>query len=296
MMEMGAELIQMLRDPRLYHGSLASLAGISHSAAAALLTALWQGLVIAGFLGLCLKFAPRVSAGLRFLVFAAGFAAVVTLPFLPALLRWITEATGRVESTEAIGGAAAASHPWLVMDARWSLALTLLWIGASLWRAVDLAAHTVRLRRLWIDATPVPETTVALPKLAGRKAVQLCTTEELERPSVIGFLAPRILIPSWLFERLTEAELGQIVLHESEHLRRGDDWTNLLQKLCLVLFPLNPALVWMERRLCLEREMACDEGVVRRTHAPRAYAACLTSLAEHGLERRVLVRGSGVRS
>jgi len=33
--------------------------------------------------------------------------------------------------------------------------------------------------------------------------------------------------------------------------------------------------------------MACDEGVVRRTRAPRAYAACLTNLAEHGLERRV---------
>ena len=31
--------------------------------------------------------------------------------------------------------------------------------------------------------------------------------------------------------------------------------------------------------------MACDESVVRRTRAPRAYAACLTSLAERGLQR-----------
>ena len=71
-----------------------------------------------------------------------------------------------------------------------------------------------------------------------------------------------------------------MVLHEAEHLRRRDDWINLVQKLCLVVFPLNPALAWMERRLCREREMACDEGVVRRTQAPRAYAACLASLAE----------------
>ena len=104
---------------------------------------------------------------------------------------------------------------------------------------------------------------------------------------MIGFLAPRILIPEWLFARLTPGELEQVVLHEAEHLRRRDDWTNLLQKLSLVLFPLNPALAWMERRLCREREMACDEGVVRRTQAPRAYAACLTSLAERGLQRRV---------
>jgi hypothetical protein len=76
------------------------------------------------------------------------------------------------------------------------------------------------------------------------------------------------------------------VLHEAEHLRRRDDWTNLLQKICLALFPLNPALAWIERRLCREREMACDDGVVSVTNAPRAYAACLASLAERGLERR----------
>ncbi len=46
----------------------------------------------------------------------------------------------------------------------------------------------------------------------------------------------------------------------------------------------------MERRLCREREMACDEGVVRRTQAPRAYAACLTTLAERGLQQRELLR------
>ncbi len=114
--------------------------------------------------------------------------------------------------------------------------------------------------------------------------VTICTTEMLDRPSVIGFLAPRILIPAWLMARLTPGELEQIVLHEAEHLRRRDDWTNLVQKLALVVFPLNPALAWMEHRLCREREMACDEGVVRITNAPRAYAACLASLAERGLE------------
>jgi hypothetical protein len=36
--------------------------------------------------------------------------------------------------------------------------------------------------------------------------------------------------------------------------------------------------------------MACDEGVVRRTQAPRAYAACLTALAERSLQQRELLR------
>jgi hypothetical protein len=151
-----------------------------------------------------------------------------------------------------------------------------------------LAVHSIRLRRLWKAARPVEatETLVSALKSVRGGRVTICTTEMQDRPSVIGFLAPRILIPNWLTGRLTADELEQIVLHEAEHLRRCDDWTNLVQKLVLVAFPLNPALAWMEHRLCREREMTCDEGVVRITNAPRAYAACLASLAEHGLERR----------
>jgi hypothetical protein len=110
---------------------------------------------------------------------------------------------------------------------------------------------------------------------------------------VIGFFSPRILIPEEIFARLTTAEFGQIVLHEVGHLRRADDWINLLQKLSLVVFPLNPVLMWIERRLCLERELACDDDVLRLTKAPKAYATCLTNLAEHRLGRRVAALSLG---
>ena len=71
---------------------------------------------------------------------------------------------------------------------------------------------------------------------------------------MIGFLSPRILIPAALLEKLLQPQLEQIILHEMEHLRRRDDWVNLLQKVSLVLFPLNPVLHWIEKRLCMERE------------------------------------------
>jgi BlaR1 peptidase M56 len=122
----------------------------------------------------------------------------------------------------------------------------------------------------------------------GSRIAQLCTSTEIDRPSVIGFFSPRILIPTWLFEKLTPSELKQIVLHEMGHLRRADDWINLIQKLALVLFPLNPALIWIEKRLCFEREVACDDAVLRFTKAPKAYAICLTSLAEHALDHRAM--------
>ena len=115
---------------------------------------------------------------------------------------------------------------------------------------------------------------------------RLCTSTDVDSPSVIGFFSPRLLIPEWLFAKLAPSDLQQIVLHECEHLRRRDDWINLLQKVGVALFPLNPALLWVDRRLSLERELACDAGVVASTTAPFEYAHCLTRLAEHRLHRR----------
>lgn len=253
----------------------------------AAVSALWQGAVLALGLMLCLRLTPRISAIDRFRVWGAGFAVSFLLPFLPGLLGFFHSFLIPAGAASGLSGVGAQpAHPWFDLDPRWSLAIAAVWMAASLARAIDLGVHTVRLRRLWMRATPV-----ALPlgdpsaRTGTKRRFEVCTTRDLDRPSVIGFWAPRILLPEWLLDRLTAEELEQVVLHEAEHLRRRDDWINLAQKLCLVAFPLNPALAWMERRLCREREIACDEGVVRRTQAPRAYAACLASLAERRFER-----------
>jgi len=272
-----------------FHAALASAGGLlvtfAQGAAPAAVAALWQGTAIAFILASCFRIAPRMSAAQRFAVWAAGFAVIVGLPFLPALARGSAGGLAVHAPLSASGPA-----PWFELDDRWALAIAVLWLVASLARAASLAVHSLRLRRVWNSASPVKAEANLRALLAGasptRSRVEVCTTRALDRPSVIGFFAPRILIPEWLFARLTAAELEQVILHEAEHLRRRDDWTNLVQKLALVLFPLNPALMWIERRLCLEREMACDEGVVGRTQAPRDYAACLASLAERSLERR----------
>lgn len=253
---------------------------LSQAAGAMLITAVWQGALVAAGLGFSLRISKRVSAGLRFALWTGGFLAVLGLPFLPLFAK--PELWHGV-----LAPAAGTAQSWLRLDERWSIAIAAVWAAASIYRAADLAIHAVKLRRLWKSAALMPGQPVPALKLWGRKQIEICTSDALDRPSVIGFFAPRILIPEWLSPQITREELEQIVLHETEHLRRGDDWTNLLQKLSLVVFPLNPALLWMERQLCLEREMACDEAVIRVTRAPKAYAACLTSLAERGMERRM---------
>jgi beta-lactamase regulating signal transducer with metallopeptidase domain len=265
----------------------AAFGAFSRGSAPAAVAGLWQGAAVALTLALSLRLAPRVSAAHRFAVWAAGFAVVAGLPFLPLLARF--NAGAHIAAAAPLQNAAA--KPWFQLDSRWGFAIAALWLAASAFRAAGLGLHSLRLRKLWKTAAPIQDAASLAVKVSARRPIEICSTSHLDRPSVIGFFAPRILIPDWLLGRLTRAELEQVVLHEAEHLRRHDDWINLLQKFALVLFPLNPALAWMERRLCREREMACDEAVVRRTHAPRAYAACLTSLAERRLQRGIEGRG-----
>lgn len=268
-----------------HDGFPAAFAQFAQAAAPVALAAVWQGAVVALGLFLSLRLAPRVTAAHRFVAWTAGFAVVAALPFLPFVVRFVSGSDVAIPLSAAT---AALPRPLLQFDSRWALVIGALWLIASGLRVAQLASHILRLRNLWRTATPIAGSDLAsslVASIPARRPVEICTTLLLDRPSVIGFFAPRILIPEWLLARLTPEELRQVVLHEAEHLRRRDDWTNLLQKFCLIVFPLNPALAWMERRLCREREMACDEGVVRMTQAPRAYAVCLAGLAERGMQR-----------
>ena len=250
------------------------IAGASQAATSALAAALWQGALLAGAAALGLRVLPETPAPVRFMIWFAVFLLVAGLPFLPM----------------AVGHASAAqsgivSRPWLTLDASWCVWIAGVWAAISVTRGITLLVAALRVRALWKRARPVE---AALPELA--RGARVCVSNEVDRPTVIGFLAPKIVMPEWLLEKLSPAELEQVVLHEAGHLSRRDDWLNLLQKIALVMFPLNPALAWVERRLCFERELACDERVLRVTGSPRAYAECLTTLAEHRLARRGLVR------
>jgi hypothetical protein len=261
---------------------LHSVEGLSRVAAGSVVSGLWQGLVLAAAVWICLRLMPKTTAAIRFAVWTAAFAILALLPLLHAYgLRGDGEASGH-------GG-------FVQVDVRWSLAIAALWLTASIVRAVKLVIGAVQLRGIWKRATPVEMSTGWDSALAaaGWRGATVCTSADVDRPSVIGFFSPRILIPREMFERLTTSELEQIVLHEMGHLRRADDWINLLQKISLVLVPLNPVLLWIERRLCFERELACDDAVLRFTKAPKAYATCLTNLAEQRLGGRAAALSLG---
>ena len=81
-------------------------------------------------------------------------------------------------------------------------------------------------------------------------------------PTVLGFLRPVVVIPVACLSQLTARELDAILLHELAHLRRYDDWFNLIQVLVETLFFYHPALWWISNQVRIERENCCDDFVV----------------------------------
>jgi hypothetical protein len=245
--------------------------GVSPAMADVLVASVWQSVLLTGVVAVAMRLVPRVPAGTRSGLWTAVLVLVVVLPVVSVFVPHTLRGDGR------------AVH--LASD--WSLWLVCLWAGMSLFRLVELCLSAARLRALArsAEAVEVDAPIARLLELGSRK-VLLCRSELVDRPSVIGFFRPRILLSPELLGSLSQAELEQIVVHEMEHLRRRDHWTNLLQQVSVVVLPWNPAVLWLNRRLSLERELACDDGVMRATKARKTYAACLVRLAEESMLRR----------
>ncbi len=254
-----------------------------------LIASIWQGLLLTGSVWLLLTLAAAcgfpLRAGLRFALWLVVFLLVALLPCLSLVHR-----------VPALPSAAAYS---LQLSPGWAYACEAFWALSSLFALARLGASAVQMRNLFVRSVPVSsdeldQTLQSIVARPGKRTVQIRLSTAIDAPSVIGFLRPAIVMPRSLWSELSTDELKQIVLHERAHLDRGDDWVNLLQKLLRALCPLNPALLWAERHLCQERERACDDAVLDANGNARAYATCLTRLAETRLVRRAASLAPGL--
>jgi beta-lactamase regulating signal transducer with metallopeptidase domain len=146
--------------------------------------------------------------------------------------------------------------------------------GLDVWRVL-------RLKRRTVPLTPQEHARLGggLSRRTLGRAPCLAWCDHLDAPAVLGFSRPVIALPRPQMSFLTDEQARLVVLHELAHVRRGDDWRALAERIVLALTWVNPAVHWLHREVSLSREMACDEWVVRRTAAPVAYAKCLTDAA-----------------
>jgi beta-lactamase regulating signal transducer with metallopeptidase domain len=256
---------------------------VAQISAARMVDCLIEGTLIAFFAGLVLKVARRRNSGTRFAVWFSTLMAIAALPVLSGA-RWAHVAN--------VPTGAVIHRPAIILPGSWALYLFAGWAVIAAWALLRVGAglvhlHAVRESCVVIDPPALDSgLRETLARERGTRPAVLCLSDRVQVPTAIGLTKPAVVIPRWLINEMSPAELNQVVLHELAHLRRWDDWTNLVQKIVKALLFFHPAVWWIEKKLSLEREMACDDAVLVQTASPRAYAECLTRLAEKSFLRR----------
>jgi hypothetical protein len=250
---------------------------IAQMSAARIVDCLVEGTLVASFAALLLRVARRRNSGARFAVWFSALIAMAALPLFGAGWAggaWWVDGAGSPLAT-------LSRRPEITLPGSWALWLFWAWAGIA---GIGL------VRVLDPELCETPALFSATPGRTDRRArsAAVCVSDRVGVPTAIGFVNPVIVIPRWLLQELSPAELKQVLLHELAHLKRWDDWTNLAQKIVKALLFFHPAVWWIEKQVSLEREMACDDAVLAETANPHAYAECLTHLAEKSFVRRSL--------
>ena len=153
--------------------------------------------------------------------------------------------------------------------------LMVAWGAVSLILLVRVGRSVLATRALIRNALPVdsewlPVDVGALEKAVGvRTAVRWAVSPRLRTPAVGGLFRPTVVLPPDLEDGLTPQQLRWVLLHELAHVRRGDLWVVMAQRLVQSVYFFHPAVHvanWVIDQL---REYACDDAALAASQASR---------------------------
>jgi beta-lactamase regulating signal transducer with metallopeptidase domain len=164
----------------------------------------------------------------------------------------------------------------------WGIAIAGAWALIAALLLLRLGRAYAAIASMKRDATPLDDPAVlARLRAAGhRRRATVACSPRVTIPCAVGFRRPMILLPASLAASLEVDDLARVVLHESAHLQRYDDWINALEQVVCALQFFQPALYVARRGIDFEREVACDDRVLEDAGEPLRYAECLARIVQ----------------
>lgn len=110
-------------------------------------------------------------------------------------------------------------------------------------------------------------------------AAPLYESSLVATPLTVGVISSRIILPlTW--SAWDEDKLSAVLAHELAHVQRRDLLIALLARLNRCIFWFHPLAWWLERKLAVTAEHACDDAAVRAIGKSRRYVEVLLDMAE----------------
>lgn len=145
---------------------------------------------------------------------------------------------------------------------------------AAVWRVVAYRRFVRVTRSLPLADDATLEIVAAVARRVGVTAPVARVSDEAPAPFVFGLFRSTLVLSRRQLE--DAAELEAVILHELAHVRRGDLWVRVLQSIVGAVLFFWPIVGWVNRRIDLARESACDEWALRHgSLTPGQYARLL---------------------
>ena len=271
----------------------------------ALVNAIWQPALIAGITWFALRISRCSNATTRHAVWTVALVASFCVPILSATSLVLPQAPVQEPATSLPAGHSTiratsikqvrvqVSAPALPAVRRPKITVhpSVAQIVAAIWAVIAalilarLGFSFFYLERLKRDALPLSvDRRHALSRWdraeKGQRDVRICVSDEIRVPVAVGIFDAMILLPQDLVEELDSTDLDRVLLHELAHVRRSDDWVNLLERIGTALLFFSPGIYFIARQMDLEREVACDDWVLAQAAENASYARCLARIVE----------------
>lgn len=161
------------------------------------------------------------------------------------------------------------------------LFLSIIWIVVVNRGIIILSVGLVKLKKLILRADKVMDNAVfngIKEKLGLTRQIHLLASSEIQIPFSTGFICSYVIIPSDM--DISNDRLQMILTHELAHLKRYDNFTNIICQITKAFIFFHPLYYLAMREFSLSSEQICDIYAVGITNKRDDYAQCLVDFSQ----------------
>lgn len=258
-----------------------------------LLHTLWQGALLLIALRLIQWVAPTLKSSVKYLLNCSALALLLVISFGTFL--YLYDETGHLSIQSLTSqhfyytfnfSAATASSYWneFVQQINFQIPwIITAWLIGVLIFSMRFTIGLLYIRFLKSDAIAVnafwnSQLILLSHRIGIKKWIALVESVHIDKPIVVGYLKPMILLPIGLLSGLPYDQIEAILLHELSHIKRYDYLINLIQSIIEIVLFFNPFVWIISKMIREEREHCCDDAVLCSGSTRITYAMALAQL------------------